>query len=153
MSLAKHSLWRGVHFALVFETSIPSGVNILREHLLFATEKPLKPIQALRPFVMLGTVGSLALLRALGFRTGFGGLNATYDTRLWSSRRAHMAIQQVQHLLQLPPDGLRRTLDDALHNQVHLLCGGLQRELRRHALHAWAIAVRMAQRVTHNGGG
>ena len=105
MSQAKHSLWQGVHFALVFETSIPTGVDILREHLLFATEKPLKPIQALRPFVMLGTVGSLALLRALGFRTDFGGLNASYDRRLWSSRRTHNAIEQVQHLLQLSPDG------------------------------------------------
>ena len=152
MSQAKHSLWRGVHFALVFETSIPSGVDILREHLLFATEKPLKPIQALRPFVMLGTVGSLALLRALGFRTDFGGLNASYDRRLWSSRRTHTAIQQVQHFLQLPPDGLRRTLDDAIHNQAHLMCGGLQRELRRHALYAWATAVGMAHRVTHDGG-
>ena len=148
MSQAKHSLWQGVHFALVFETSIPTGVDILREHLLFATEKPLKPIQALRPFVMLGTVGSLALLRALGFRTDFGGLNASYDRRLWSSRRTHNAIEQVQHLLQLSPDGLRHTLDDALHNQAHLMCGGLQRELRRHALHAWATAVGMAHRVT-----
>ena len=151
MPQAKHSLWQDVNFALVFETSIPSGANILREHLLFATEKPLRPIQALRPFVMLGTVGSLALLRALGFRTDFGGLNASYDRRLWSSRRVHTAIQQVQHLLQLPPDGLRRTLDDALHNQAHLMCGGLQRELRRHALYAWATAVGMARGIGDNG--
>jgi len=32
------------------------------------------------------------------------------------------------------------------------MCGGLRRELRRHALYAWATAVGMAHRVTHEGG-
>jgi len=136
---AKRGLWAGTHFALTFETSMPTAELIMEERLLFATEKPLKPIQALRPFVMLGTVGSLAILRALGFRTSFG-LNASYDMVMGGAARVHSAIDQMAQLLSVPPAGRTRALQDALHNQAHLLCGGVRGQLRQHALHALETA-------------
>lgn len=139
---AKRGLWAGTHFALTFETSMPPAELILKERLLFATEKPLKPIQALRPFVMLGTVGSLAILRALGFKTSFG-LNASYDMLMDRTLRAHSAIDQMAQLLSVPLAGRTRALQDALHNQAHLLCGGVRRQLQQHALHALETAAGM----------
>lgn len=139
---AKRSLWAGTHFALTFETSMTPADLILEERLLFATEKPLKPIQALRPFVMLGTVGSLAILRALGFKTSFG-LNGSYDMLMDREARVHSAIDQMAQLLSVPPAGRTRALQDALHNQAHLLCGGVRAQLRQHALHALETAASM----------
>lgn len=60
-----HALWRGTRFGVTFETSIESAAAI--DRFVFHTEKPMKPMANLRPFVMLGSAGTMATLRALGF--------------------------------------------------------------------------------------
>ena len=67
-----HTLWRGTRFGVTFETSIESAAAI--DRFVFTTEKPMKPMANLRPFVMLGSAGTMATLRALGFR----GFHPTY---------------------------------------------------------------------------
>ena len=67
-----HALWRGTRFGVTFETSIESAAAI--DRFVFHTEKPMKPMVNLRPFVMLGSAGTMATLRALGFR----GFHPTY---------------------------------------------------------------------------
>ena len=80
---AAQELYRTTRFTVVLETSIDSagrgshhGPNHAdpqvgphghqRGRVLYVTEKPLKPMLNLRPFVLLGSAGSLATLRSLG---------------------------------------------------------------------------------------
>ena len=67
-----HTLWRGTRFGVTFETSIESAAVL--DRFVFHTEKPMKPMANLRPFLMLGSAGTMATLRSLGFR----GFHPTY---------------------------------------------------------------------------
>ena len=83
LALAEQELYRTTRFTVVLETSIDSagrgshhGPNRAnpqvdphghqRGRVLYVTEKPLKPMLSLRPFVLLGSAGGLATLRSLG---------------------------------------------------------------------------------------
>ena len=63
---AASELYGETRFAVVLETSIESASH---DRIIYVTEKPLKPMLNLRPFVMAGSAGSLATLRSLGFRS------------------------------------------------------------------------------------
>ena len=64
--MARHALWSNVRDTIESATAI--------DRFVFHTEKPMKPMANLRPFVMLGSAGTMATLRALGFR----GFHPTY---------------------------------------------------------------------------
>ena len=140
---APHSLWRGTRFAVTFDTSIEDGSAT--DSLVFTTEKALKPLLNLRPLVMLGSAGALATLRALGFRTFAQTINETYDDVLHAGTRVSAAIDEVSRLVGLPREAWRPLIDAVAHNQRHLLCGGMRRQLAIHALHALNLAVALAR--------
>ena len=71
---AAQELYRTTQFTVVLETSIDSaGRGSTNGHnngrVLYVTEKSLKPMLNLRPFILLGSAGGLATLRSLGFHT------------------------------------------------------------------------------------
>jgi hypothetical protein len=49
------------------------------EHTVFISEKTFKPIACLHPFIILGSRGSLAKLRELGYKTFDGFIDESYD--------------------------------------------------------------------------
>ena len=71
------AIWRNVRFALTFESDMVAADPAAE--LLFVTEKAIKPMQNGLPFVILGSPGALATLRALGFKTFAPAINESYD--------------------------------------------------------------------------
>lgn len=104
---------------IVTETEMSAG-EVLR-----VTEKILKPIVALQPFIIFGNERSLALLHGMGFRT-FGALfDESYD-RVPSYVERFDAVEGVMlDLLSRDTAGLRALADQAapicIHNFLHLV--------------------------------
>jgi hypothetical protein len=154
---AAHDLWRKAGLGLIFETNMRDHFTDDGEPLasqrspskfdrassvLYVTEKVLKPMLNLRPFVVLGPAASLAQLRALGFRSFAPIVDETYDTMPDRSQRVRAALSEVQRLLRRPPShwATSELVDTLTYNVQHLLCGGLRRELRAHAVQGLALA-------------
>ena len=128
-----HELWANTSFGVVFDTSMPDFDSDTR--ISYTTEKTMKPMANLRPFVLLGAPGGLAILRSLGFRTFAPLINETYDTVPRARDRIRYAIDETERLSALPPtDPAWATVIDAImHNARHLACGGLAATYQRHA--------------------
>jgi hypothetical protein len=71
------------------------------------TEKPLKPLVNLHPFVALGNPGSLAQLRSFGFQTFGSVIDESYDDEPIPRRRFDRAYAQVRRLCSLDEADLR----------------------------------------------
>ena len=128
-----HELWADTSFGVIFDSSMPDFDSDAR--LSFTTEKTTKPLGNLRPFVLLGAAGGLAILRSLGFRTFSPLINETYDTMPRASDRIRFAIDEIERLSALPPTdpAWATVIDVIVHNARHLACGGLSATYQRHA--------------------
>ena len=147
---AAQELYRTTHFAVVLETSIDSAAH---HRVLYVTEKPLKPMLNLRPFILLGSAGSLATLRSLGFRTFEPLVNEQYDELVERESRVSLALGEVERLATRLPSTAWRTVSAATaHNQRHLACGGLRKVLGAHATEAVRLALRMRMGSSHANG-
>ena len=142
---AASELYGETRFAVVLETSIESASH---DRIIYVTEKPLKPMLNLRPFVMAGSAGSLATLRSLGFRSFAPTIDERYDTILDRESRMRLALHEVERLA-APPLGTTAWTSHlagaVVHNQRHLACGGLRKALASHALAAVDMASRLAR--------
>jgi len=154
------SVWGDSHFGLTFETCL--ACPGLDGNLVYVTEKPLKPMLAWRPFLVLGAKGTLAHLRDLGFRSFAPMVNESYDAIGAPRERMHAAITEVERLLPLQGEAWGAVADAVEHNVRHLACGGLRKELQRRARALLHSMLRMARAgmqarpaqatVTTNGG-
>ena len=81
------------------------------------TEKALKPLLNLHPFILFGNPGSLRLVRELGFETFPGLIDESYDDELDPRRRFEMAFAEVSRLCRMSEGELRR-LSDALEEKL-----------------------------------
>jgi hypothetical protein len=72
------------------------------------TEKPLKPLVNLHPFVLLGNPGSLARLRSFGFQTFGGVIDEGYDDETDPRKRFDRAYGEVRRLCGLGEPELRK---------------------------------------------
>lgn len=104
---------------VVTETEMSSG-EVLR-----ITEKILKPIMALQPFIIFGNERSLALLQGMGFRT-FGALfDESYDRLPSYVARFDAAERLMLDLLSRDTAELRALAERAapicIHNFLHLV--------------------------------
>ena len=143
---AAPELYGETRFAVVLETSIDSASH---DRIIYVTEKPLKPMLNLRPFVMAGSAGSLATLRSLGFRSFQPTIDESYDTILDREPRIRFALREVERLAapSLATTAWPSHLASAVvHNQRHLACGGLRKALASHALAAVDLASRLARK-------
>lgn len=158
---AAHDLWRKAGLGLIFETNMRDHFTEDEKPLasqsrptasdrpspvLFVTEKVLKPMLNLRPFVVLGPAASLAQLKALGFRTFAPVVDEAYDAMPNRGQRVRAALSEVQRLLRRPSShwATSELVDTLTHNAQHLLCGGLRRKLRAHAVQGLAQAEAVA---------
>lgn len=90
---------------------------------VYITEKTLKPIEVFRPFIILGAPGSLAFLKKIGFKTFGDFWDESYDNITDHTRRFEEVYKITKHILNLPPDDLKRMLNKMqkilLHNNNH----------------------------------
>lgn len=129
--------YEATSFSAVTETAFSDGRS---SH---ATEKVIKPIGNLHPFVYIGEPGILAELRNLGFQTFAPAIDEGYDAILAPEARMAALLAEIVRLASLTPDELhafRRACWPAVrHNYLHLLALA-PREAER-------IAGRMARAV------
>ena len=84
----------------------------------FLTEKTFKPIKHGQPFVIVGPPGSLARLRAAGYRTFDHAIDNTYDTIIDNTARWQAVLKTVQQIQQQDLQAwFNQCLDDVTHNQ------------------------------------
>ena len=97
------------------------------------TEKIIHAILQKRPFVLLGSRGSLALLKSLGFKTFNSWIDESYDLESTFANRSERAVQQLipftklsQHQLQQVCHEMQPILD---YNYEHYVKGFGERNL------------------------
>lgn len=92
---------------------------------LFLTEKTFKPILNLQPFIIVGSVGSLDLLKKLGYKTFNGVIDENYDNVENDELRLKMCldlVRQISNWDNAKQIEIQQQLSDILlHNQQLLL--------------------------------
>ncbi len=105
-------------FSLVIETDVSDRLHRI-------TEKPFKPLLSLHPFIVLGSCGSLRLIREFGFQT-FGELfDESYDQEPDMRTRLEMVYEQLVRLCRMDEDDLARACQAAAGAVVFNACWGL----------------------------
>ena len=111
-------------FTVVTETEMSRRVHRI-------TEKPLKPLLNLHPFLVLGSPGSLALLRGYGFETFSDIFDERYDEELDPRRRFDMVYDQVVRLCAMDETELARMTAKVSDILAFNACWGLTELPRR----------------------
>ena len=93
-------------FSLVIETD-----DTARLHRI--TEKPLKPLLCFHPFIVMGPVGSLRLIREYGFETFPGLFDEGYDEETGLRARFDQVYGQIVRLCAMDEAELARLSDEA----------------------------------------
>ena len=105
---------------IVTESEFTDGTTMHR-----VTEKILKPMVGLQPFLIIGNPGSLALLKSMGFKTFEALIDERYDDISDPAQRLVAVFAEIDRLLALPVAELRvrvAALEELLiHNLLHLL--------------------------------
>ena len=84
----------------------------------FLTEKTFKPIKYGQPFVIVGSPGSLAALRKLGYRTFDHAIDNSYDLLENNTQRWQQTLRTIQQIQQQDMNAwFQRCVDDIKHNQ------------------------------------
>ena len=94
--------YRESWFTVVTETEMSPRLHRI-------TEKPLKPLLAFHPFLIVGNPGSLGLLRGYGFETFSGVFDERYDEELDPRRRFDMVYDEVRRLCAMDEAQMART--------------------------------------------
>jgi len=113
-------------FTVVTETEMHA-----RPHRI--TEKPLKPLLNLHPFLVLGNPGSLSALRGYGFETCAEVLDERYDEEANPVRRFDMVYEQVVRLCRMDEAALARMTEQLSEVLAFNACWGLGELPRRFA--------------------
>jgi hypothetical protein len=107
-------------FQIVTESELTDGTCMRR-----VTEKILKPIVGLQPFLIIGNPKSLALLKSMGFRTFEGLIDERYDAIPDPAQRLAAVFAEIDRLTALPLAELRARVaaleDTLIHNLAHLM--------------------------------
>jgi len=76
------------------------------------SEKTIKPMLVRRPFIMIGPVGNLALLRELGFKTFNKWWDESYDLELDHNKRIEMIYSIIKSINNMLLEELTLLLDE-----------------------------------------
>lgn len=83
----------------------------------FITEKTFKVLKHGQPFVIVGTPGTLARLRQLGYRTFDHVIDSSYDSILDNTQRWLAVNRVISTVAQNPKQIFEQCRDDIIHNQ------------------------------------
>lgn len=78
----------------------------------YISEKSLKPIQACRPFIMLGPAGNLKMMQDFGFKTFNHWWDESYDSEPNPNKRFEMVYEIVKQILDTDPKQLKQQLNE-----------------------------------------
>lgn len=122
-------------FSVVTETEMGDGRSC------FASEKSLKPIAMLQPFVLVGPPDAMAFMRSVGFKTFGRWIDESYDCEKDEARRIASLRKEVGRLVNLSredklrcAEGLRETVEE---NFRHLERGVMENLYRQWTLPLW----------------
>lgn len=100
------------------------------ERCQYLTEKALRPLASLRPFVLVGPPFTLQRLRGYGFRTFAPFINENYDLVADPVERMSLLFTEIDRLCRLDRDELHKLYGEfwpvLVHNYRHLWDNGLQ---------------------------
>jgi len=110
---------RGMYYEN-YEPFIDSYINIVSETNFFRpgdyiSEKALKPIANLQPFIIIGSSNSLAELRSLGFKTFHPFINEEYDSELDNNKRLELVLKEIYRLSQKSISEIDKWYRDIFH--------------------------------------
>ena len=108
---------------IVTESEMSDGLRRVR-----VTEKVLKPIVGLQPFLVVGNPESLSLLKAMGFRTFDAIFDEGYDSISDPASRLDAIFSQIDRIANLSVRDLREQVsalnETLIHNFLHLMVMG-----------------------------
>lgn len=107
------------YFEIVTETWLTDHLN------LYITEKTIRPILRLQPFIHVGSPRLLANLRSIGFQTFSPYIDESYDEILDPHERLEMIFHEIDRLCSMSLDEIHQLYCDLwprlLHNQQFFL--------------------------------
>jgi hypothetical protein len=106
-------LYKDSYFSIIAESDFPEGRDPLR-----FTEKTLKPLLGLHPFLVFGSPGTLKL-QNLGFRTFDGFFNESYDDIDDPNQRFNLLFKQIEFLSSLQTEKLHELYSESFDILVH----------------------------------
>jgi hypothetical protein len=113
--------YRESYFNIVTETEIGYGCSP------FSTEKAMKPISNLQPFILVSTTHTLRYMHAIGFKSFAGVIDETYDSVPQPHERIQWIFKEIDRLAALSPAEARdryfACLPELEHNRAHLIDG------------------------------
>jgi hypothetical protein len=114
------SLYANSYFSIVTESDFPQENGSLR-----FTEKALKPLLGMHPFLVFGSPGVLGLIRNLGFRTFDNFVDESYDSIRNPSERFDFIFEQIEYLCSLTAEELHErysaSFETLTYNYTHFL--------------------------------
>ncbi|WP_156394271.1 hypothetical protein [Methylobacterium sp. Leaf94] len=109
-------------FSIVTDAGFDNGLHMKR-----ITEKFLKPVLHMHPFILFGEPGGLAVVRDLGFQTFGNFIDESYDAILPADRRMDKIVDAVDELCAFDIKSIQamrsRVSDAVFHNFYHLAYG------------------------------
>jgi hypothetical protein len=105
------------HSNILYKVIMNSFVNIVTETrydtpFQFISEKTLKPIISKRPFILLSSPGTLALLKSFGFKTFDQWWDESYDQEKDHYKRFKMVYELTQDILSKDKETLEKYLEE-----------------------------------------
>ncbi len=92
------------------------------KQLYLITEKIIKPIATMTPFLILSTMGYLDFLRSIGFKTFDGIIDESYDLEHRVEDRSRMILNELENILHKGPKTVyKECLPILEHNFHHLM--------------------------------
>ncbi len=92
--------------------------TITSENLIFFSEKIIKPIFSLQPFVLVGNRNSLKMLKEYGFKTFDKWWDESYDELKYQSRFEKI-IEVLEDISEWDTDKIKRTLTEMEETLIH----------------------------------
>jgi hypothetical protein len=115
--LSEKSHYLDTYFSLVTETSISN-------EWCFVTEKCIRPMIGMHPFIVFGNPHTLKVLKEFGFKTFNKIIDESYDDEFDTNKRFEMAYDEVKKLNNLPKEelhGLYYSIIDILNHNKNLV--------------------------------
>lgn len=101
-----HSYYEDTYFSIVSETHFKNTET------KFITEKTLKPIMYLHPFLLIAPPFSLAALREHGYKTFHPFINEGYDTEINDEKRMLLIIEETKRLCSLDINQIKEFINN-----------------------------------------
>jgi hypothetical protein len=92
--------------------------TITSENLIFFSEKIIKPIFSLQPFILVGNRNSLKKLKEYGFKTFDKWWDESYDELKYQSRFEKI-IEVLEDISEWDSDKIKRTLTEMEETLIH----------------------------------